>query len=160
MSRFRALPLVLAALAFAGCSEPTSPADALALNRARWRAHGSADYEFAFQRWCFCDRAAVARVQIRVEGGAVAAVIDTLGQPVDSLDVARYFTITIDSLFGVVEHAIALGADELAVRYHPELGYPESIVIDYIAAAVDEELQLEAGLLIPFSPLARQRALR
>ena len=150
-----AVPVLLAALALAGCGEPTGPADALARNRARWRAQGSADYEFVFRRLCFCPIEAIGPVQIRVDAGAVAAVIDTLGQPVDSLDAARYFTITIDSLFGVVEHAIALGAHQLAVSYHPTLGYPESIVIDYDAATVDEELRLDAALLIPFTEAAR-----
>jgi len=155
MNRFHAVPGVLAAVALVASGEPTGPAGALALNRERWRARGSADYEFAFQRYCFCDRAALAPVQIRVAGGAVAAVIDTLGQPVDSAGVAWFFTITIDSLFGVVDHAIAVGAHELDVRYHPTLGYPESIVIDYDAATVDEELRLEAALLVPFTAAVR-----
>jgi len=145
------MPAVLAALAIVGCGEPTGLAGALALNWERWRAQGYADYEFIFRRSCFCPEEAIGPVQIRVAAGAVTSVIDTLGQPVDSLDVARYFTITIDSLFGVVEHAIAVDAHRLAVRYHPELGYPESIVIDYDAATVDEEIGLSAGLLIPFS---------
>jgi hypothetical protein len=133
------------------CGNPTGAADDLARNRARWQAQGLSDYEFSFKRSCFCDRAAIAPVQILVAEGAVAGVIDTLGQPVDSLDVARYFTVTIDSLFGVVQHAITVGADRLAVRYHPEFGYPESIAIDYLAGAVDEELSLQAALLVPLS---------
>lgn len=152
MSRLRAVPGWLAAVALLACGESMGPADDLARNRARWQAQGTVDYEFAFQRWCFCDRAAVARVQIRVEAGAVTGVIDTLGQPVDPLEVARYFTITIDSLFGVVEHALAVHAHALTVHYHPTLGYPESITIDYDMATVDEEIMLEAGLLLPFSP--------
>ena len=151
MTRTPAVLPLLAILAFAGCSDPTGPAGALALNREKWRAHGPIDYEFVFRRSCFCPEEAIGPVQIRVAAGAVTSVIDTLGQPVDSLDVARYFTVTIDSLFGVVEHAIAVHAHRLTVRYHPTLGYPESIAIDYDAATVDEEIGLSAGLLIPFS---------
>lgn len=151
MTPTRAVATLVAALVFAGCNDPAGPADDLAINRARWRAQGLEQYEFVFRRACFCMAEAVEPVQIRVESGAVVAVIDTLGQPVDSLSVARYFTITIDSLFGVVEHAIAVHAHVLSVRYHPEFGYPESIGIDYDAATADEELGLSAGLLVPFS---------
>lgn len=141
------------AVALLACGEATGPADDLARNRARWEARGYVDYEFAFQRSCFCDRAAVSPVQIRVDAGAVAAVIDTLGQPVDSLDVARYFTITIDSLFDIVAGAIDHPAHRLTVRYHEEFGYPEWIAIDWIGNAVDDEVMYEAGLLLPFSPV-------
>ena len=90
-------------------------------------------------------------MQIRVEAGAVASVIDLAGEPVDSLDIARYFTITIDSLFGVVEHAIDAHAYRLSVRYNAQFGYPEQILVDYDAATADEELGFSAGLLVPFS---------
>ena len=152
MNRPRTVTAVLAAITLAACGEPTGPADDLARNRARWEAQGYVDYEFVFQRLCYCDDAAVAPVQIRVEDGAVAGVIDTLGQPVDSLEVAWYFTITIDSLFDIVESAIARPAHRLTVQYHEEFGYPERIAIDWIGDAVDDEVTYEAGLLLPFSP--------
>ena len=150
LMKLRTLPRLLAA-ALVACGDSTGPADDLARNRALWQAEGSADYEFGFHRLCYCPEEAVQPVQIRVAAGAVTGVIDTLGQPVDSLQVMRYFTVTIDSLFGVVEHAIAVDAHRLAVRYDPEFGYPESIAIDYDAATVDEEMLLSAHLLIPFS---------
>lgn len=150
MNLLRAVPGLLAA-ALVACGDSTGPADDLARNRALWEAEGTADYEFTFQRLCFCPEEAVALVQIQVTAGAVVSVIDALGQPVDSLSVARYFTITIDSLFGVVERAIAVDAYRLTVRYDPEFGYPESIAVDYDAATVDEEMLYSAHLLIPFS---------
>ena len=151
MNRSPAVLPWLAALALCACADPVGPAGDLARARERWLAQGLEEYEFVFQRACYCPLEAIGPVQIRIAAGAVTSVIDTLGQPVDSLDVARYFTITIDSLFGVVSHAIAVDAHRLVVRYHPELGYPESIAIDYDAATVDEEIGLSAGLLIPFS---------
>ena len=150
MTRSRSLLTVLAA-ALAACGDSTGPADDLARNRALWQAEGSADYEFGFQRFCFCPEEAVRHVQIRVTAGAVVSVIDAQGQPVDSLAAARWFTFTIDSLFGVVEHAIAVDAHRLTVRYDPEFGYPESIAVDYDAATVDEEMLYSAHLLIPLS---------
>lgn len=150
MNLFRTVPGLLAA-ALVACGDSTGPADDLARNRALWQAEGSADYEFGFQRLCYCPEEAVRPVQVRVTAGAVVSVIDAQGQPVDSLAVTRWFTITIDSLFGVVEHAIAVDAYRLTVRYHPEFGYPESIAVDYDAATVDEEMLYSAHLLIPFS---------
>lgn len=160
MARTVAVPVVAVALMLASCSDAAGPANALALNRAKWEEHGPADYEYMFRRACFCPVDAVGPVQIHVAAGGVVSVIDTLGQPVDPRDIARYFTITVDSLFGVVEHAIDVRADELDVRYHPDLGYPESIVVDYDAGTIDEELALTAGLLLPFSPHRRHPAPR
>lgn len=151
MSPPRIASALLAALVLAGCGDSTAPADDLARNRERWGAQGLEQYEFVFRRLCYCPLEATEPVQIQVAAGAVGAVIDTLGQSVDSLAVARYFTVTIDSLFGVVEHAIAVDAHRLTVRYDPEFGYPESIAVDYDAATVDEEMLLSAHLLIPFS---------
>jgi hypothetical protein len=145
------LPLLITALVLGGCGDPTGPATELARNRERWHDQALADYEFLFRRACYCLPEALGPVQIRVAAGAVAAVIDTLGQPIDSTDAAHFFTITIDSLFGVVEHAIAVGAHRLSVQYHRQLGYPESIVIDYDAVMVDEEMSLSAALLEPLS---------
>jgi hypothetical protein len=145
------------ALGLAACEDTAGPEGVLALNRERWREQGLDDYEFMFTRYCFCLVEAAGPVQIRVAAGTVVSVIDTLGQPVDSLAVAQYFTFTIDSLFGVVEHAIAVHAHRLDVRYHPSFGYPEFIFIDYDAQTIDEETTLIAALLVPFSPQARLR---
>jgi hypothetical protein len=151
MPRTAAVLALVAAHALSGCGDPAGPADELARNRARWAAEGFGTYEFGFRRFCFCPDEALAPVQIEVAGSAVVAVIDALGQPVDSLAVARYFTITIDSLFGVVEHAIEVHAYRLSVRYNAQFGYPELILVDYDAATADEELGFSASLLVPFS---------
>lgn len=156
MNRAPALPLLCAALALGACDDPTGPVVDLARHRAQWLTQGLATYEFGLRRFCFCLDEALQPVQIRVEAGAVASVIDLAGQPIDSLDVARYFTITVDSLFGVVEHAIAVRAYRLSVRYNPQFGYPELILIDYDAATADEELGFSASLLVPLS--TRQRS--
>jgi hypothetical protein len=134
------MPVLLAAAALSGCGDPTGPAAELAHNRDLWHEQALADYEFLLRRACYCLSEALEPVQVRVEAGAVAAVIDTLGQPVDSLYAALFYTITIDSLFGVVERAIDVHAHQISVRYHPQFGYPESIFIDYDAATADEEM--------------------
>lgn len=152
MTRIPAISAVLAAAALSGCADPTGPAAALAHHRDLWNAQALADYEFVLRRACFCLSEALEPVQVRVEAGAVAAVIDTLGQPVDSLHAALFYTITIDSLFGVVEHAIDVHAHQISVHYHPQFGYPESIFIDYDAATADEEMGYSAALLVPLSP--------
>lgn len=137
-------------IGLAACSDAAGPATTLAENRARWRALGVSDYGFRFHRMCFCEPPALEPVRIRVSRGAVVAVYDSLGQAIDSLGVALHFTVTIDSLFGVVDHAIAMGAARLDVRYHPSFGYPERIAIDYFGDAVDDEIGLEADSLILF----------
>ena len=142
--------LALAVALTAGCSDAVGPGTTLAENRAKWLALGVSDYGFVFHRLCFCEPAALEPVRIRVSQGAVVAVYDSLGQAIDSLGVALHFTVTIDSLFDVVDRAIAMGVARLDVRYHPSFGYPQHIGIDYLSDAVDDEIDLEADSLVLF----------
>lgn len=140
----------LLVLTVGACGDPTGSPDPLALakNRAQWQSQGITSYAFDFQRSCFCLLEALLPVRIRVTDGEVVAVTDSTGQPVDPGDVALYYTVTVDSLFGIVAHAIATDAHLLEVRYHVQLGFPESIAIDYVAPAVDDEVSYRAGNLM------------
>ena len=146
----RAALLAGAVLLAAGCDDPVAPSVALWLNQEKWEQQGPSDYQFEFQRLCFCLPEATIPVRITVDQGNVAAVVRIPGgEPVDSADVARFFDITVDSLFGVVGHAIAVRADHLTVEYHPVYGYPTDITIDYDVQTADEEVALDARLLTP-----------
>lgn len=146
MTHLPRLFVVCLALTIGACGDPTGSPEPLALakNRAQWDSQRITSYAFDFQRSCFCLLEAVLPVRIRVTDGQVVAVTDSAGQPVDPNDVALYYTVTVDSLFGIVAHAIATDAHLLAVRYHPQLGYPESVAIDYVAPAVDDEVSYSA----------------
>jgi hypothetical protein len=50
-----------------------------------------------------------------------------------------HLAMSIEELFTTIEEALHRGADSISVRYHPALGYPMSIFIDYYKQAADDE---------------------
>lgn len=136
----RALPLVLL-LALAGCTSSSGPTDAstdLALNRARWYQAGINDYDFTIARVCECIPESAGPVVVEVRGGSVQERRYASGTSVDP-QYADLFT-PVPGLFDLIEEAIRRDAAGLAVRYNAAYGYPESIQIDWVAGAVDDEV--------------------
>lgn len=134
------LPLVLL-LALAGCtssSGPTDPVTALAFSRARWFNAGISDYQFTIARVCECLPEMAGPVVVEVRGGAVVERTYASGTSVDP-QYADLFT-AVPGLFDLIDEAIRRDAAGLAVRYNAEYGYPESIQIDWVAGAVDDEV--------------------
>jgi hypothetical protein len=62
------------------------------------------------------------------------------GKPVNPEYFKNYNSIP--KLFDLVQDAIAKKAHSLSVTYHPTLGYPTQINIDYDQQMADEELYL------------------
>ena len=56
---------------------------------------------------------------------------------------------TPDSLFDVIQKAITAEADQLAVNYNSEFGYPTNIDIDYDVNATDDEYTATANNYTP-----------
>jgi hypothetical protein len=146
-------PRCCAAVLFAvllGCSI-TAPGgrsgDQLELtrNRERWAGAGIRDYEFEFQRSCFCLPAVTEPVRITVRNDVVTAVIRTRdGQPA-SATVGAW--PTVDSLFADVQRRIEQNAERLDVEYDAAYGYPRSIAVDVLQMAADDEYFLTAANL-------------
>jgi hypothetical protein len=84
-----------------------------------------------------------------VRDGAIVRVWDgRTGEPVPPDRYRWYFTV--DDLFAKIERAIADGVYQLQADYHPILGYPTMLVIDYDAQRADEELSLRTiGPVLP-----------
>jgi hypothetical protein len=131
--------------AAAACGDPSGPS-ALRSHLEEWRERGPAQYTFQFQRSCFCIPTATAAVFITVNAGQVVSVVREDGQPLSDADAQAFFRITIDSLFGIIGHALDQDAAHLQVTYDPRLGYPTHIAIDYDAHVVDEEMDYTALL--------------
>jgi hypothetical protein len=122
-----------------GCSEPLGPEqDDLAEAMSRWEDAGLQDYVFEFQRLCFCGGDTIRRVRIVVRSGAVTAATYVDDGPPVSGGLEDF--PTIDALFEEIQDAIDREAHELTASYHPALGYPTAVSIDYIENAVDEEM--------------------
>lgn len=117
----------------------------LARNRQRWASARIHDYEFDFQRTCFCLPAATERVHIVVRQDVIVSVVRTSdGQPATSSYTAWP---RVDELFLDVEQRLDQHIDRLDVNYDPTFGYPRSIVADIAFMAADDEYALTAGNL-------------
>ena len=147
--------LALAYAAGAGCDESLSTvADQLELAMNKWEANGYPTYSMRFERTCFC-RPGDLTATLHIDAGRVVsfedatAFGDTLS---DSLLVAWDITLasfkSVDGLFDVIDAAIKLDADDIAVSYHGVLGYPLLIDIDYNIEIIDEEIVYQTSNLV------------
>lgn len=135
--------LLLPLLLVAGCSSFGREPGALAEARARWAASGTADYTMTQERMCFCPTEYRGPFVVTVRDGAVVAVtLDGASLPTDR-------ALSVEALFDLVAAAYDRRADDVQVSYHPTLGYPTSIQIDYERQAADEELGLTVTALQP-----------
>lgn len=140
----------LSLLAACGIVEPESWDDRqLDLEQARvlWAETGPDSYRYDYFRGCFC-AAPVGHFVVTVTDGTVtAAVTDPDGEPVPEAMLAELHTV--DELFDVIEDAIESEVDGFRVEYHPEYGFPTLIDLDPYRNAIDDELRIEAGGLVP-----------
>lgn len=127
-------------LTVASCGEGFGPITEFVRNRDKWDRLGLDSYTYEFQRGCFCGGDATQEVRITVSNNQVTAVVRVSdGQPIPPAEVDQLFRITIDSLFGIIAHAIDQEAHDITVTYDPQRGYPSQAFIDYRANVADEE---------------------
>ena len=151
-SRSLALAIVLTALLggsssceITGPSARTDEELELARNRQRWASSATHDYEFEFQRLCFCAQEATEKVRIAVRQDAIVSVVRVRdGQPASTSFVAWP---RIDELFAEVQQRLDQRTERIDVQYDPTFGYPRSIVVDIMLMAADDEYSLTAGNL-------------
>jgi hypothetical protein len=143
----RLLAATLLIVVGVSCSaDATSPRPGATLellrNRQRWASAGLHDYEYDFQRICFCLQEATEQVHIVVRRGAVTSVARRSdGQPA-STRVSAW--PTVDDLFSEVQQRLDQGSERLEVEYDPTYGYPRSIVADIVVRMADDEYSLSA----------------
>ena len=119
----------------------------LDLNRTKWTSAMVSDYQFNFRWICFCALESMAPVNITVRENKIdsAAFVEG-GAPVAVGGLGGYRTI--DGLFDLLQEGIDKNAHSISVDYHPELGYPIDVWIDYEEATADEELGFEIDSLV------------
>lgn len=140
MSTLNRFTVILSIIVLAACS--VAPKTPLAANREKWAAQGITHYSFNLIVGCFCAFRSQMPLAIEVNDGKVVSIVDNAGQPVDQFaDVFDKYN-TIEKLFNATEAAQNGGAEKTTVEYNAEKGYPESVYIDYIEQAVDDEISL------------------
>lgn len=136
---------ILTVTAFEANPSPGEPGQRQAFADAvvRWENTGLLDYDYSFTRGCFCPEEFVGpySVSVRAEEVAGASFRGTDLFDIDILEIGRYDEIikTVPGVFAEIERALR-EADSFTAEYHPQLGYPTSVHIDWIANAADEEV--------------------
>jgi hypothetical protein len=109
-------------------------------NRQKWASQAVTHYRFQLSMVCLCPWNDILPVTVEVKDGQVVSMVDKDGQPIPS-NFANSFNqvATVDKMFDVLDSAIDK-ADSVKVEYDPLYGFPKSIQIDYIKAAMDDEI--------------------
>jgi len=116
------------------CTANESAADALRI----WQDHHPRDYQFVWQRTCFCPPEAVQPIRVTVRNDAIVSATDLAGAPVSDA-VARGLS-TIDGLYQRVLDGQNAGAK---VRFDcAGAGIPREIYIDPNARRADDEFSV------------------
>lgn len=152
MPELRRIPTLAVLVLLAGCSvvEPEPWAGRqVDLERARalWAEAGPGSYRYDFFQGCFC-AAPVGHFVVTVTDGTVtAAVTEHDGEPVS--DGTLDWMPSVEGLFDVVDGALQDEVDGFRVTYHPDYGFPTLIDLDRDEHAIDDELRIEVGGLVP-----------
>lgn len=110
-------------------------------NKQLWAKQNISNYRFTLCQSYFCSSETTQPVNIEVRNGQVTSIVPAInGVPLNREDFTNIDSIA--KLFDVVEDAIAREAEDLSVTYHPTLGYPTKIAIDYDAWTVHEEISI------------------
>jgi Family of unknown function (DUF6174)/Domain of unknown function (DUF6438) len=118
----------------------------LETNQKLWNQQNFSSYRYTLSRSCFCTAEAREPVVIQVKEGKVTGITSVkTGKPVNRELFQAYDSVP--KLFAVIKDAIAKKAASLDVKYHPTLGYPIQINVDYNAQIADEELYLTVDKL-------------
>lgn len=124
--------------------DPLDEADAAyAAARALWESADLVDYDYSFSRGCFCPQEYVGPHDVSVRDGIVTAAtydgIDLKKLPTLNLTTYDEIIQTVDGVFDEIDRALD-EAHSLTAAYHPELGYPTDVYIDWEEMMADEEV--------------------
>jgi hypothetical protein len=118
-------------------------------NLAKWQAAGVDHYEVLYDGLCFCFPQPDGTVLVR--DGEILSVRDLrTGEEIDNPLLDRPFGFnSVERVFSIIAGAISYHAVRIDVDYHPELGYPTRVYIDYVYEIADEEVGMRLTDLRP-----------
>ncbi len=108
-------------------------------NRKTWDSQMVSNYQFNFQWSCYCTMDFVAEVNISVRENRIHSAAFVEGDVPIPRHVAIERYEAMGGLFDLLQSAIDENAHTISAKYHPELGYPSEVWIDYEHRTVDEE---------------------
>ncbi len=144
----KTLFILFISVLFISCSLFTKENDGYEEALATWTEQKQNNYAFQYDMRCFCALAPSAEIIVRSD--SVYQILNP--ETGDSLffqtsenmfqyvgDVYPDLYYTIDGFFDIINRA-RKEADNVEVNYNDEIGFPESIQIDYDKNAIDDEV--------------------
>jgi hypothetical protein len=114
-------------------------------NRDKWDSSGITHYRFELTISCFCPFMDVVPVVVEVKDGTIVSIIGADGQPLPEDFRATFETAaTVEDLFDIAGESL-LSADQVEITYDAQYGFPNSIVVDWITMAADDEIAYYVG---------------
>lgn len=141
--------LIFLILPFISCSLFTNENDGLEQAVQKWEESKSTNYEFDYHIGCFCVAHTPAKIIVLADTIYQVLNPDTRDSLMIEVDentfkyageVFKDSYKTIDELFDVIRDARKRNAHTVSAEYNSENGIPESISIDYIKEAADDEI--------------------
>lgn len=100
---------------------------------SRWNANRPTNYQFLFDRICFCPQ--VDPILVTVNGGEI---VSSTGQNNGAPTIQP---LTVDQLFDRIQQALdSKDSRILGLEFERDLGYPIEVSIDQIVGAIDDEV--------------------
>ena len=117
-------------------------------NQKKWNESNITHYRYELSIGCFCAFRDQMPLKVEVQNGEIVSITTSSGSVVAKTDASyenfsRY--ATIDRLFTELKADQGGKADEVTVKYDATYGFPTDISIDFIKAAVDDELSLNVS---------------
>ncbi len=134
----------------AACSTSVFEGSQSSLSEAntRWRTAAVANYNFDFQRTCFCVAALTRPVTISVRSDAfVSITYSDSGTTADSAQFRDF--LTIDRIFAFLHRTLNQGPAGFTTAYHERYGFPALVVLDFDSDVEDDGLTLRIDALRP-----------
>jgi len=132
--RLHALLLLAPLLPACQAGTPANPNDPLSQARQRWADQGLQHYHYQARQQCYCGPGALQPASIQVRGQQ--ARLEQAGNN-ELAPLAR----TIEAWFALIEEKQRKGWHQVDVDYHPQLGYPRHIRLDFDPRMADDEQQ-------------------
>lgn len=116
----------------------TTPVE-LQRNRRKWINQNISSYRYTLRVRCFCNPQVTQPVVIEVRNGKVTSIVAANTRKSVNPEPFKNYD-TIPDLFNLARTAISKNASRLVVTYHPTLGYPTQMSIDYSDRIADDEI--------------------
>lgn len=124
----------------------SSTSEELRKNQELWAKQKLRNYRYSFRAGCFCPPDMTQPVIIDVRSGKNSSIRPETNRNIVNREFFQKYD-SIDKLFEIIRSAIAKNAHRIDVQYHPTLGYPTQISIDYNKEIADEETFLTINKL-------------